>query len=309
MSAAVLFGKLPARADFVRRGEPTPILDTVDGLTQRALRAGTDDQPGPRYRVILAPPSGPHVLAGAMQLSQDSVGRRYPLVVGRAVGREHLDPATAASWPLRWRSLTGASAGVIDAALTRARPLDEIESALALLPELASPVGRSAEIDRHVGALAALPAHALWTRIWGRADPARAGHVFCRLASSPRGPLPYGLAFPLPPPAPDFGRSDAVAVWLAACWYLVRAPTTLPTLLWRDGRPGVLYVFSSALAASTFRALLTGVPDTDRIAHVADGSDKAVSRSASSLPSAFRKLLRDPRRSVADVLARLDTLR
>ena len=308
MSAAVLFGKLPARADFVRRGEPTPILDAVDGLTQRALRAGTDDRPGPLYRVILAPPSGPHVLAGAMQLSQDSVGRRYPLVVGRAVGREHLDPAAAASWPLRWRALTGAAASVVDAALARARPLDEIEAALAALPQLASPVGRSAEVDRHVAALAALPAHALWTRIWGRADPARAGHVFCRLASSPRGPLAYGLAFPLPPPAPDFGRSDAVAVWLAVCWHLVRTPPTLPTLLWRDGRPGMLYVFFAPLAPATFRALLTGTADTDRIAHVAAGSDNALSRSVSALPSAFRRLLRDPHRSVADVLARLHTL-
>lgn len=307
-SGPVLFGKLPARADFVRRGAASPALDAFDALTQRALRSGARAADGPLYRMVYVPPGGPHALVGALRLSRDRVGRAYPLVAGRTVEWGRLDPVASASWPLRWRPLLDGAAALVDAAV-RGGALPDLDARLDALPELALTQGRSREVDTHVRALSALHAHDLWARLWGASGPSCAGFVFGRLAAAPSGLPAYGLRFPLPPSAPDLRSSDVVAVWLAVCWYLLPTPTAPPTLFWTDGPPGALVVFFAGVGPSAFRALLAGTPDPGRIAHVDGGPDAAVDRTASGLPPSFRRLLRDPRASVADVLARLHMIR
>ena len=93
--APVLFGKLPDRADFVRKGGGSPALDALDTVTQRALYPALETTDGPLYRFVYNPPAGPHALAGALRLSRDRVGRQYPLIAGRPFERAALDPATA----------------------------------------------------------------------------------------------------------------------------------------------------------------------------------------------------------------------
>ena len=303
----LLYGKLPARADFVRRGAASPALDAFDDLVQRAIRSGPRAKSGPLYRMVYAPP-GPHALVGAVRLSRDKVGRAYPLVAGRTVARDRLDPATAASWPLRWGPLFDASAWLVEAAL-RGAPLDDLDDRLAHLPDLDPVDGRSAEVDTHVRALAHLRAHSLWQRTWGGSGASGAAVVFHRLAKAPPAPPPYGLRFPLPPAAPDFRSRDAVAVWLAVCWYLLSTRGTGLTLLWAEGPPYALFVFFTGPSPATVRALLGGASDPDRVAHVDRGAAEAARRAAADLPQAFRRLLRDPDASVADVLARLHTIR
>lgn len=303
----VLFGKLPARADFVRRGPAGPAVDAFDDLVQRALRPGVRSKSGPLYRMVYAPP-GPHALVGSVRMSRDKVGRAYPLVAGRTVERAGLDSATAAAWPLRWGPFFDAASWLVEGAL-RGAPIEDVDDRLGHLPPLAPTDGRSGEVDTHVRAIARMRAHDLWHRIWGGSGASGAAVVFHRLAKAPPAPPPYGLRFPLPPPAPDFRSRDAVAVWLAVCWYLLSTVGSGLTLLWAEGPPYALYVFFTTPPASTVRALLSGGADPDRVAHVDRGAAEAARRAATQLPPAFRRLLRDPDASVADVLARLHTIR
>ena len=303
----VLVGKLPARADFVRRGPASPALDTFDALVQRALRTGSRARSGPLYRMIYASP-GADAVIGAMRLSRDRVGRAYPLLAGRTVPREALDPATSASWPLRWSPLLDAAANLVAAAVGGAA-LDDLAEELGRFPALAASSGRAPEVDSHVRAIGTMRAHELWRRTWGGSGASGAAVVFHRLAKAPPGPPAYGLRFPLPPPASDFASRDAVAVWLAVCWHLIPTPTVPLTLFWTDGPPYALFVFFASPSASTLRAMLGGTSDPDRVAHVDRGAARDARRAADQMTPAFRRLLRDPQASVADVLARLHTLR
>jgi len=309
MSAPVLFGKLPARADFVRRGGASPALDALDTLAQNALRSGLSVKTGPLYRMVFVPPSGPQALAGAIQLSRDRVGRAYPLFAGQPISRPRLDPDAAASWPLRWRPVLGAAARLIDAAVVNDAPLTEIDARLAALPPLAPLIGRSPEIDYHVSSLSGLMVNELATRIWDDASPMRLGLVVQRLLDASHATIPYGVRFPLPPPESDFGRSDAVAFWLAMCWHLLPTPTVPPSLFWTDGAPGALVVFISGLSPAAFRPLLTGTSAPDRIAAIDAGSEGTVRRAYASLPSRFQDFLEAPSTSAADLLGHLHALR
>lgn len=302
----VLIGKLPARADFVRRGPPNAALDAFDELVQRALRRGSKPRSGPLYRMVYAPP-GDAAVVGAVRLSHDRVGRAYPLVAGRTVARDRLDPATSASWPLRWRPLLDPAAHIVEAAV-RGAPLDHLDEARARLPVVPPASGRSADVDAHVHAIGALRAHELWRRTWGITGASSAAVVFHRLTRMPTDSPAFGLRFPLSPPATDFSTDDAVAVWLAVLWHLVPTPATPLTLFWTEGPPYALFVFFSDPAAATFRAMLGGRSDPDRVVHLDRDAPRAARRVADELSPAFRALLRDPDASVADVLARLHTI-
>ncbi|MEO0558136.1 MAG: type VI secretion system-associated protein TagF [Bacteroidota bacterium] len=308
MSAPVLFGKLPARADFVLRGGASPALDALDTLAQNALRAGLTTKTGPLYRMVFVPPSGPQALAGAIQLSRDRVGRAYPLFAGQPISRPRLDPDAAASWPLRWRPVLGAAARLIEVAVQDA-PLSDVDARLTALPSLAPLIGRSPEIDYHITTLSVLPISELVNRIWGEDDPMRLGLVVQRLRDAAHATIPYGVRFPLPPSESDFGTSDAVAFWLAVCWHLLPTPPTPPSLFWTEGAPGALVVFVSGLSPAAFRPLLTGTSLPDRIAAVDAGSPGTARRIYGALPARFREFLESPSTSVTDLLGHLHALR
>src|SRR6056297_1529998 len=85
-----LFGKCPARGDFVSAGLPPDILrpweDWVAGLTADIL-AALGPEPGPawdaappiRFWIGGGPPRG--LAAGILLPSRDKVGRRFPLTL------------------------------------------------------------------------------------------------------------------------------------------------------------------------------------------------------------------------------------
>ena len=302
----VLFGKLPDRADFVRRGAPSPALDALDELVQRALRTGPKPRTGPLYRMVYAPPSGPDALVGGLSLSRDRVGRSYPLVVARTAPRDALDPHAAASWPLRWADVLDDAVATVYGAIERGASLDRVAAHIAEMPPLAPPSGPAPRVDAHVRAAASLPASWLWARLWGDPDPRRPAAILRQLASSPRRPLTYGLRFPLPPAAPDFGPADGAAFWLAVCWHLLATPRHPPTLFWTDGpHDGALTVFFGGLTHRALRPLLGGHPDPDTVVRMDLVPEATVRRALGALPHALARVLRDPRASVADVLAHL----
>lgn len=87
-----VFGKIPARADFVRRRLPATFLDPWDGwLGQAIARSRTDLGPAwldayltsPLWCFALGPGvCGPSPVAGVLVPSVDAVNRHFPLTLG-----------------------------------------------------------------------------------------------------------------------------------------------------------------------------------------------------------------------------------
>lgn len=100
--AAGLFGKLPARGDFVRAGLPGDFVAAWDGWLQRVIaasraRMGADWLPAfleaPVWRFALAPGlCGASAVSGLWLPSVDRVGRYFPLTLAALV------PVAAAGW-------------------------------------------------------------------------------------------------------------------------------------------------------------------------------------------------------------------
>ncbi len=112
-----LFGKVPARGDFVRTGLPGSFIEPWDAWLQRALDAARRAMgerwlpawlDAPVWRFFLPPwVCGPGAVLGLMVPSVDRVGRYFPLTVaavypagqtapGGAVGDAWLDVCEAA---------------------------------------------------------------------------------------------------------------------------------------------------------------------------------------------------------------------
>lgn len=306
--APVLFGKLPDRADFVRKGGGSPALDALDTITQRALWPSLDAPDGPLCRFVYHPPGGPHGLAGALRLSRDRVGRAYPLIAARPFERGGLDPAQAPTWPVRWSPVFDAAAWVVREAVSGRASFDVVAADAMRLPDVDLSPLASPGVARHVAAADRLPASDWFGRFPG--GPRRGLAMLAYLTHLLRkGPLPtFCLRLPLPPATDDFGRDDAAAVWLAAAAHVMRARAPWPSLFWSDdvpGHAGTLHVFYGSVSSHAFRFVLQGAPDPATIL----GIDEAPPASAlptlrAALP-AFERQLADPRLSVADVLARL----
>ena len=93
MTGALIFGKLPAHGDFVSRGFAPADRDRLDRwLSAEMAAARTALGELFEERFDKAPPwrfawSGEEWVGGALAASVDSAGRRFPLLVGRSVGR------------------------------------------------------------------------------------------------------------------------------------------------------------------------------------------------------------------------------
>ncbi len=298
----VLFGKLPDRADFVRHGG-SPALDALDTVTQRALWPSLSGHEGPRFRFVYNPPGGPHLLAGALQLSRDRVGRVYPLIAGRAVDRRELTAAAAPAWPLCWDAVFDEATTIVRGAVDGHAPFADVLARVVALADAGCLAG-SPSVNRHAAAAAALPARDLVQRLPG--GPEQALRVLHQLALTlSRTSVPgYGLSLPLPLPAAGFGRADGVAFWLAAGAHLMTAQPPWPTLFWTEdagSAPGTLVVFYGGLSSAALRSLLGGSPDPNTVLALDAGRPAPV-------PATFARLLADPSTSVADLLARLPSL-
>lgn len=309
--APVLFGKLPDRADFVRKGGSSPALDALDTITQRALWPALTATKGPLYRFIYNPPAGPHALVGALQLSHDRIGRQYPLIAGRPVERAALDPGEAPWWPLRWARVHDAAAAVVAPAVAGLVPFEATATAAMQMPDARTGPGRSPEVDRHLEITADMPAGELLGRVPGGTP--RSLQMVAYLAHLlRRGALPaFCLSLPLPAPAPGFGPADGVAFWLVAAARVMRARPPWPSLFWTDGagpRPGRLFVFYGSLSSQALRFVLSDAPNPDTILALDAPPSAAVLPALKAALPAVERLLADPRLTVADVLARLHAL-
>lgn len=142
-AAIGLFGKLPARGDFVRLGLPGAFVAAWDGWLQDSLAAsqallGAAWLPAwleaPVWRFALAPGlCGGQAALGLLLPSVDRVGRYFPLTLA-AVGRatDGVPAVRASSW------LDACEAAGL-AALERDSPPDAVLAAMPPPPDFATP--------------------------------------------------------------------------------------------------------------------------------------------------------------------------
>jgi type VI secretion system ImpM family protein len=115
MAEVVFFGKLPAAADFVRRGVSAPEMRAFENWFHDCygdLRgAGEKGLPFPCHIVYPNSDEG-CVIAAIAVPSKDRIGREFPAVVATAIADERL-PRTSASWLLGFsRFWTEATAAI-----------------------------------------------------------------------------------------------------------------------------------------------------------------------------------------------------
>ena len=113
MSGAFVWGKLPAHGDFVARGLTPATRDELDGWLAASLaeaRAALGEafeatyDEAPPWRFTWRDEGG--VTAGAMAMSVDAVGRRYPILIAReGLEPEEVDGATEAVEELLYDAL------------------------------------------------------------------------------------------------------------------------------------------------------------------------------------------------------------
>ncbi|WP_102223014.1 type VI secretion system-associated protein TagF [Acidimangrovimonas sediminis] len=85
-----VFGKLPAKGDFISRDLPAPVLQALEGWLQEVM-AGARNAAGPHWpgawaaapvwRFWIGPDVFGTACAGAMMTSRDRVGRLFPLIL------------------------------------------------------------------------------------------------------------------------------------------------------------------------------------------------------------------------------------
>src|ERR687890_132230 len=90
-AAPGVFGKLPARADFLSRGLPASFADPWHAWVVRGLAAARQElaerfesayMAAPVWRFVLPPGAcGPALAAGVVLPSVDAVGRLFPLAL------------------------------------------------------------------------------------------------------------------------------------------------------------------------------------------------------------------------------------
>lgn len=107
-----IFGKAPARADFIDQGLPPPLRHLWEEWVQDGLAAGQRVHHArwrqtmanaPKWRLYLPPElsAGTPALLGVMLPSTDSVGRPYPLLLGVLLPSA-ADPVRLIAGSARW---------------------------------------------------------------------------------------------------------------------------------------------------------------------------------------------------------------
>lgn len=141
-----LFGKLPAKGDFVTRDLPPVVLQAWEGWLQ-AVMATSRDRLGPAWagvwrsapvwRFWIGPDVFGTACAGAMMASVDKVGRLFPLVLILPESADDFPPPPVVAPFERWYAL-------LEARLQAAFALDSLPDVGALLdglaPDAAPPV-------------------------------------------------------------------------------------------------------------------------------------------------------------------------
>ncbi len=128
-----LFGKIPAKGDFVRHNIVDDAARSFEQWVQEsndALRGAGGELPTEPIRVVFTPPGSAHTVLAVMVPSQDQVGRKFPIVIF-ALAPSATSAQSYSTLPLAWASLFDGAVALGRRAATL--ELDQLKSGLALL--------------------------------------------------------------------------------------------------------------------------------------------------------------------------------
>jgi type VI secretion system protein ImpM len=298
-----LFGKIPARADFVRVRAASPaareMVRWLEEGSEAAKRAGAPAGAG-AVRFLFSPPGLAQVVVGVLKDSADQVGRRFPLAVfAVAEGRQ-----LAAAFPLvpqGARTFLDAASALLDGS-DRLAPQD-LPARLEALPV----IGEDA-LARVEPGLAALAAGArvseLMQRLFGELHSGQhcyALHCFRTACQPPRGRDPTGPGVVVDCPAQE--DLDWFA-WLELARRAL-AGGRAPTFFWSEGGPGRLLIALGAPPAAAFAALWNPAHRDGKLWPLTTQRSEAIAAAKKSLGPAVMQLLERPGASVAELLSTL----
>lgn len=298
--AAACFGKLPTHGDFVRHNVGVSdgrALQAFDDWVQRGLiharrvdpqfDSAFDKASGLCFVMDLR--AGDSVLAGVLQPSRDSTGRRYPFLVTVLIPRREVDGRRLPSWPFRYQSFFAeAAASAADAVSDRlaSKRLPE------RLAELCNLFDRTPFVVDYEYRLRQAPVWPLWERAWGTSEDGRKYVLVKNLTevfATARGrPWRLPLRFPFPSGAAAMDAS----FWLETCWHLLGNPPAEPGFFWPERDPeGALHVALAHPPPALFAHLISSAARDDGCFYLDDPGGEPTALSALALPPEHTTLL------------------
>ncbi len=142
MTELGLFGKIPAKGDFVRHNIVDDAARSFEQWVQESndsLRGAGGELPAHPVRVVFTPPGSSQTVLAVLVPSQDQVGRKFPIVFFALTSSAPM-AQTYSMLPVAWSAFFDAAVGLGERAATM--DLDALKASLALLP-LPGPTDRS----------------------------------------------------------------------------------------------------------------------------------------------------------------------
>jgi type VI secretion system ImpM family protein len=308
MSTAVggfaVFGKVPARADFLRAGGSSQALAQFDDWLSNSVewahaRSGAEWCNAFRvgsahafmFRVIDRDVSAPSYIVGALAPSRDQAGRLFPISVSAPValgpdftGEPQLLPFACESI---WQS-----AGECVAELSSNPNADSASHVGALQVPMALSFADAR--DAYTGWSQALPVAELWQLIFGSPapDPFRSALQLLSAAVEPfrnRETPNTRLSLRLPL---GVAGGAAVCFWLDVVRRLARWQATVPSFFWsHDGAAGQLTVHLGSPPAATISELWLPTARFDEFCDLTVALDPALLQALPALPGAAERAL------------------
>ena len=316
-ASPVCFGKMPTYGDFIHmnasggtaraleRWFQEGLYNLQARLRQHSLNGAYDHAPTLRY--IFCPTASSTLLLGALCMSRDESGRRYPFTVASEVDRNHLPLRHISLLPLFEATFLKEASGLVKEA-ARGALLRET------LPERLGALASSACGDISRGDMAAMASaeetleryfqdttfRAFAERIWGDFEDSRKYLVLRNLlvALKPvRRAVParfsLGLRFPLG------GRETAAqdaSFWIKLSLRVLEATNATPTFFWNDAvdgakNAGTLLLFFRPPPPRAFTQLLPVRLQSDNICELERAGREDAARVVLSLPDRYGRLL------------------
>ncbi len=134
MTELGLFGKIPAKGDFVRHNITDDAARSFEPWVQEsndALRGAGGELPSHPIRAVFTPPGSAQTVLAVLVPSQDQVGRKFPIVFFALTPSAPLAQSYSVV-PVAWSNFFDAAVALGHRAATL--DVDQLKSALAILP-------------------------------------------------------------------------------------------------------------------------------------------------------------------------------
>jgi type VI secretion system protein ImpM len=299
-----LFGKIPARPDFVRENMVDPGARELDAWLVRAtedLHAARAELPPRLLRFAFFAPGAQRLMVGALAPSRDEVGREFPVAVFAG-----LDGAAASR---QLAAIPGASRPLLDAAdaLLREVPALQPEEIRRRLAEMTSAAGGSLEAaaTAAAGNLGADRAAEFVQRAFGPhgAEQHYYGFYTWLVATGPlRGEAPTAASTVLQ--CPISGEADLIA-WLELARLTLGWRGAAPSFFWTEAPDPRLWLSLGPPPALLLRHVADPHYQSSKLWPLITDRQAAVERARDTLVPALEGLLDGEPASLHALLARV----